>query len=419
MEAQCSELSCYTKREEENNMRRSTNLFLVIATIFLCSLTETAAATTYWISPIGNDSTSCASIRGTSDPRIYRRTIAGGAACLSGGDTLKIRGGTYVEQLKNPLPSGISASQPTVMEGVAGELVIIRPPSGGGAVISFTTNRSFMTFRNLTLDGVNLRSGETTGFQIGNTRVVTGLTIENCEIKNHVSSAITLGDSVSNALVRQNKLHDGLCDPNGDYSCHGIYLRATNSIVEHNEIFNNKITGITIYSQTVGATGNIIRYNYFHGNSANTGTAGPGAGTGDRAINLSRANNIIHNNVIAYNVDHGIKVTATATNSKIYNNTIINNGGRGIWLQSTAGTGIEVKNNIVLGNSSGQIVCDACISALTNNLTAGTASDILVNPSAGDFRPKSSTLTLGAYDYGTPNATQTPLPPSNLVTIGQ
>src|SRR5215831_18782319 len=74
-----------------------------------------ATAATYYVATTGNDSRSCATAQTRSTPKA---TIASGITCLSSGDTLYIRGGTYADvTIGNTVPSGTSWSNATKIVG--------------------------------------------------------------------------------------------------------------------------------------------------------------------------------------------------------------------------------------------------------------------------------------------------------------
>lgn len=346
------------------------------STVFLYTLLSTAVvhAATYWVDPTGNDSNSCASISGSTDPGQFRQTIKGGAACLSAGDTLKVKAGTYVETLTNLLPSGRSVTQPTVIEGVTSGTSIVT--SSTGNILLFNANKSNIVIRRLVLDG---RNRATSAIRTNSANVINNLTIEENEIKNMTDIGIVLGDGVTNSLIRNNVIHD--IHPTSGRHC--IYLRATNTVVEYNECYKSPVTGITVYSSGPGGTRNTLRYNYFHQTGYNTATKGPGNGIDDRAINISKSNTLVHDNIITNNTDHGIMVTS-GTGIKIFNNTIYGNGRTGIKINLRA-SGVEVTNNISFGNHSLNISDSSLGASVQGNVTT---DPLFVDPANNNFRLK-------------------------------
>src|SRR6185295_8802659 len=121
-------------------------VLLVLATL--------AQAATYWVSKSGSNSNGCTN---TTTPQTTgaKLTIAAGIACLSSGDTLDIRGGTYTERITTPPSGGGSYASATTIAGYPGETVIIRPTlSHQGAIDA--SSISYVIFQNLQIDGQNI-----------------------------------------------------------------------------------------------------------------------------------------------------------------------------------------------------------------------------------------------------------------------
>src|SRR5688572_10482189 len=129
------------------------NFFLVLLVVGMLKAQISEAAATYFVSQSGNDGNSCSQSKNQSTPK---RTIGSGLACLSSGDTLQIRGGTYREVIDNlaaglPIPSGVSTSAPTTIMAFPGETVWLAP-SGVSHVIE-VANRSYVVFDGIRVDG--------------------------------------------------------------------------------------------------------------------------------------------------------------------------------------------------------------------------------------------------------------------------
>src|SRR5262245_56310606 len=145
------------------------------------ALTATPAPTTpssstgrvYYVAKTGNDSNSCAQAQSQSMPKL---TINGGLSCLSGGDTLLIRGGTYAESIDgfhgSNLPSGSPGALTTLAAyprdcsrgtqcgpGPSWERVMIRPSSGQVPLAIYPTPgdpKRYIAFDGLILDAINV-----------------------------------------------------------------------------------------------------------------------------------------------------------------------------------------------------------------------------------------------------------------------
>src|SRR5262249_32830220 len=94
-----------------------------------------AQAATYYVAKTGSDSNNnCMQAQSPSTPKLTINGVQGGASCLSAGDTLEIKGGTYAEYWdpaglgRNLFPSGLAVSSRTTIRAAAGEVVTITPP---------------------------------------------------------------------------------------------------------------------------------------------------------------------------------------------------------------------------------------------------------------------------------------------------
>jgi hypothetical protein len=142
-----------------------------------------AYGTTYYTARTGSDSNSCAQATSPSTPKL---TINAGLLCLSAGDTLYIRAGTYPEVLDSylgtPWPSGTSWSNPVTIAGYPGETVTIKPAAAPNhAVLIFEDNGAYtdtsyreyyIILDNLIIDGSNQpHVGNVIKFDVGSRRI--------------------------------------------------------------------------------------------------------------------------------------------------------------------------------------------------------------------------------------------------------
>src|SRR5262245_38377562 len=125
-------------------------IYPVCQLAFAIMLTSVANATTYYVATTGNNANSCLQSQNISTPK---QTIAAGIACLSSGDTLYIRQGTYSERIDvvdYHIPSGTSWSSSITIAGYPGERAILK-------AINIQQNTdlsvpSYLVFNNLTVD---------------------------------------------------------------------------------------------------------------------------------------------------------------------------------------------------------------------------------------------------------------------------
>lgn len=358
---------------------RSTVWVIAVGTFLLSALSASAA--TYYVATNGNDSNP-----GTIAQPF--RAIGRGISALSGGDTLRIRGGTYNERLSvefgTTFPSG-SPGSPTIIEGYESEKPVIQMTSraSGGAVD--IGNASWLVLRKLVIDaGYTIvgNDAEDTPLNAGGSNNL----FEDLELRHSINYGFIDGGTDN----RYNRLwvHDLDCIEWTHTGCQtnnaaGGYLQGTRVIVENSVFENIDGVGMTIRHGSVKSTvrNNISRYNQAAGFGA--------SGVNDVYVDL-------FNNIIYENRGGGINLFASVQTARIYNNTIYNNSGEGI-NNGSCGTNapvtLDARNNILYGNGGGAI-CGP-IAAQSNNLTA---NPLFINSSAGDFHLQSTSL---ARDAGT------------------
>ena len=155
-------------------MKRAGIGSLILGVLVVCGHSQSIAATHY-VATTGSDANSGAK----ASPF---RTINRGVKALVSGDTLFINPGVYAEELKNPLPSGLSASQPTRMTGPAANRPIIRPmtSNNGGYIILLNSNRTHITFENLVLDA-SAMPVINSALATNSMTMITNLVLQDCE----------------------------------------------------------------------------------------------------------------------------------------------------------------------------------------------------------------------------------------------
>ena len=145
-----------------------------------------AAGNTYYVATTGSDSNTCAQAQNINSPK---KTIKGGIGCMSGGDTLIIKGGTYNEAILSwitPIPNGLSWSLPTTIAGATGETVVIQPPAGQVAFwIQEGFVKKYLVIDHIVMDGQNMAYH---GVKLSNG--VQYVRVQNSEIKNSLYSGI-------------------------------------------------------------------------------------------------------------------------------------------------------------------------------------------------------------------------------------
>ena len=108
-------------QEVERSMKGIMSVPSYTVLLLLCLGGLSAQAATIYVRPQGNDATPCAQAQNAQTPR---RTLNAGIACLSGGDTLIVGGGTYDEVIGTigmGAPAGIPGGlSPGAAHGAAG-----------------------------------------------------------------------------------------------------------------------------------------------------------------------------------------------------------------------------------------------------------------------------------------------------------
>jgi parallel beta-helix repeat protein len=340
---------------------------------FICGLVFTgtllgaqvSGAATYYVATNGSDSHSCPQAQSQTTPK---RTINAGRSCLSGGDTLVIKPGTYTERLTG-IPSGKSESAHTVIRAETPRTVTLRPSyTTLQHVMEISSSGQYITLDGLVVDGANAGT-ESKLLKINGDGPLSGahhITVRNGEFKNSKETSC-IQASGSSHLFYNLLIHD--CRPGGGNQ-YGIYLSTRDTVVDRVHFYNIPHYIIQIYDGHSSAhqeanTNNTIRNSIFHGS------------------------------------DEAAGLTIYGPRNKIYNNVFYGNAKGGIVIRKT---GNILRNNIIYGNGVGQILDYGSGTTLSHNLTTDPK---FVNAAGGDFRlrPDSPAINKGVslsevtYDY--------------------
>ena len=337
----------------------------------LASVSLADAATYYVQNSPGSPAANCTQAQSIDTPH---DTIAEGVACLSAGDTLYLRSGTYAERLVLGGKDGTPGNYITI-GGYPGETVTLRPAlAAGNPAISGSTSH-YITIQDLVLDGVNMpRSPETNSIKGWWMDSISNWIIQRMEIKNFFYNGIAITSNSSNIIIRNNKIHDQESNCVSGTRWYGIYVAGTNYTIENNEIYNNPGGGVNVYPGPV--TNFIIRRNNIHDNNScttqvNVGGILVGEGSAANAVSgVTISENTIHHNgsTPTHGGAPGINIFGGVDGTRIINNSIYANNagtsgdgtgnGYGILLQTLSGaspSNTTIINNIVTGNQTGQI----------------------------------------------------------------
>lgn len=377
---------------------------LIFAVSMLLSMLSNGYTATYYVAKTGSDSNSCAKAQSQSTPKF---TIAQGRACLSSGDTLIIKGGTYAERITGGVPSGTSWSNVTTIKGAPGEAAILKP-TGLQRIIELSSER-YIVFENLILDGDNA-TGSSFGISLGggSGQAANHLRFQDIEIKDVASTGVIDGpdDPVNtggfNEFIRVKIRNLGSarlpCCPE-----HGFYISASNDLFDGVEVYDNRDDrgyGMHIYG---GASftfrNNIVRNSSFHHSAGSGGIAVRTDGTifennlfynnGATGLVLTgrNANVVVRNNTVYGNAgSYGQGIILFQTGSgpiSLINNLVSGNSQAGISIESAPGT--TVSNNLSSNNAGGNFVDVSGQATLSNNLFGSSFNPKFVNPGAQDF----------------------------------
>lgn len=361
-------------------------------------------AVEYFVATTGSDSNSCTAARNGNSPKL---TIPAGISCLSSGDTLTVKAGTYTgQQIFNPPPG--TASAYTVIQGDPSGARPLLLPNGGspsfqrGFYCDQGEGCRYIEFRHFEVSGAyeggKLPGNTTFGFA-HHIRVIDNVIHDTVGNGWHCitsSSGFLGGDH----LFQGNEWYNiGKLTPNYGPGWNVIYNPGNRTIVERNT-FRNSINGVGIWRANMPLQGIIVRQNLFY--DMGRRSIDPWQVDGGSAVHVSSpgGGHRIYRNVI-YRSGESTVFDAIRTNTQfdttnltdvqVFNNTIYNtlhasaDGIRATANMKTPG-GMIVRNNVVINAGAG-IVDNSGVGALVQsfNTTSGTASALWTNPASYDL----------------------------------
>lgn len=343
---------------------RGTVLLSLILALFCVLIASPVWSATQWIATNGNNGNSC--FAGEGSPR---QTIASGQACLSAGDTLIAKDGTYNHSGVLTLDRGGSDE---------GSRVIYKSQNFRGARIAGGTDLKFINVHWVTFDGFVVD-----GMQVGINNA-THIRLINAEIGNSPDNGISEenGDNFEliNLFVHDNGDPIG-CNPDlsGKGPCHGFYIGdASNGLIDGGVWSGSHDHGI--HGRPSCGDNLIIRNATFRNQNAGV------------AIGCYGGSNVrMYNNTIFDNLG-GIQNETSS--GEVVHNTIYNNGNFGVKIADGAH---NYQNNISynnggLGNFSIETGGSTFLANLCNSILAGVCSfsgdPEFRNAPGGDFHIK-------------------------------
>jgi hypothetical protein len=371
--------------------------------LFLLLLAVQTQAATYWVRPTGTMAGCTPSASAPANDSGYKSTIDSGIGCMSGGDTLYIRAGSYAESLGfygTAIPSG-NSSVYTKIAGYNNEAVTITGNAGHDPILLYSPTPAYIEFNGLKLDP-NYASGAFLVSQGAN-----HIRLINSEVTRSADAGGVELYEDNNTIGGFNEILNNSIHNNGDdgHFDHGIYVHSRNNLIQGNDIYSNAALGIQFYNagNSMG-TGNKIVGNRIHSNGTLSGQLGGLLVADSPGIQ-------IYNNLIYGNQGEGLLIfEGQSSGFEIYNNTIYGNqtvegvvNGNGI--SFSVGTTATVRNNIIFGNAASAIVNNSggitfsnnyCNSGCTGTGTINNTADPFVNAASGDFTLISTSTAIDA-----------------------
>jgi len=382
-------------------------------------------AATYYVATNGNNSNSCSQAQNASNPK---KTISSGVNCMSSGDTVRVKSGTYSESFGNDFPGGSSWSNVTTLEANPGDTVIVKP-NGGNRVFEFNnSSQKYIEINGFIIDAANV------GYN--GVKIEGGahhIRFKDVEVKNAPDQGIKTNDSSHHLeFINVNAHHTAwgkACHGSGNGAkngyCHGLYISSHDTLVEGGELHHNNGLGIQFYP---GPDNPVIRGVRVYDNASGTGAIFFGSGgSGGMAVN-----NVVYNNP-------GDAIVSDRSGVEFYNNTVYDNGSAGIRIKG--GNNHKVRNNILYNNGS-SINNGGSGTTMSHNLTSNpqfmnaSNDDFHIKDSSpaidagmtlasdvptdfeGNSRPQGGDFDIGAYEFGgEPGDNDPPAPPENLEVV--
>jgi hypothetical protein len=354
-----------------------------------------AAATDYYVSPSGNDTSSGSQ----SAPFL---TIQKAANVATPGTTVHVLPGTYTNPVTINTSGTATAPITFISETKWGAKLVT---AGGLKVEPFHNNASYIHIIDFDITSSTSWTGILT---YGQYNLIQGNHVHDLKAMacNGSPGGQGIGDdaTASHNSVIGNVVHNvGNYPTKCDY-VHGIYMDGVGDTVLNNITYNN--------------AGNGLYYN--HGNGSATFSSNTTFANGEYGIGLNGNNKadyfVVTNNIVVANGIAGMKTWASVsgTHNQFQNNLFYNNPT--LYIQSGSGT---LQNTITAdpqfvnyqSNGSG----DYHLKSTSPAIDAGVALGAPGFDFEGNIRPQGSTYDIGAYEYlmpvtPTPTATATPTP---------
>jgi hypothetical protein len=402
----------------------------IIVSSFLASVMASVGATTYYVSPSGDDGN-------TGDANAPFKTIQRAANIVNPGDTVIVRDGVYTNS----------------PDRTWGMVVLTRPGNSSGW-ITFKSEHKW----GAVLDGQYLTSpGYGFHLEQGVPSVVSYIRIQDFELKNFNGGPIDINwPGASNFDISGNHIHHiGRVCSDSDQGFAGMYVHQANSVViEKNVIhdigrfgpgengcnpqttyYQNHDHGIYIDGSVNVTVKNNIFYDITHGWGIQCYS-----GSGTRSSNLTIANNTfafpnpyrdgqiilaypgvdnstIQNNIFYDPTTAGVRIGTDAPVPTFSNVAVSYNIVRGGVINSGSASGVTFSSN--QDNTDPLLVNPAIpdfhLQAGSPAVNAGTTVSTVTDDMDGNSRPQGGAYDIGAYEQSSSGTTR--YVPSQYSTI--
>jgi hypothetical protein len=412
-------------------------------------------ATTYYVAPTGNDASTCTQAKSASTPK---KTIPAGVKCLSGGDTLIVKAGIYVNQeIRNP-PAGTASAYTVIKGDPSGPRPIMRPALTSQRGLHCTNGAAchHIELRHFEIDRpyecAKLYGSSALGYP-HHLKIIDNF-CHDTKANGIIMFSSYTGFVGGDHLIQGNEFsHCGIGTPHYTAGMNTIYNPGNRSIVERNK-FHDGSQGVGIWEcggpdnrQSCAATPHeirnvIIRNNKFYRmgrTDLNPWSSGASLYSGIH-VSVTGGGHQIYNNIVYdsgnTSIFRGILVAMRGSQAQrdasapvhLYNNTIYNlkhASAFAVWVRQDGGPH-PVRNNIAYLAGKG-LSGGAQSNNLTQNpsfkngaiadfqLLSGSAAinkGVILSQVPTDFaggrRPQGTSHDVGAYEFGTTSTLAAP-----------
>lgn len=339
-------------------------------------------AADYYVATNGNDSRSCSAARSSGSPK---QSINNASACLGPGDTLWVRGGTYYEMVAE-MSSGTSWSAPVRIrayrssEGATPEAVWVSAPSNQQYALYLAWSQQYIELDGINLDGTQTPNGDAVKIDEWSGGRAHHIRLKNAELRGKVTLSGLVPTVGGNEFINL-RVHGG---GYADFE-HGFYVQSSNNLIDGCEIWDFPGAGVHLYNDYGNTlSGNVVRNNVIRdGRWTASGQRHWGIIAANGASNTKIYNNLVYGIPNQGGIAAAIYVYA-GYGAEVYNNTVASSSSIGVLVAGGAAT--SVINNIIFGNSGGNLANYIGDTIVASNLTDDPR---FVNAGGGDFRLRS------------------------------